>query len=59
MAGMGVLLASLPLCQAELANGQLVLLGKDTMQHHESYWILASRDAVSRKQWELLEAAIG
>ena len=57
-AGMGVFLASLPLCAEDLDAGRLVLLGEDVMPHHESYWLLASRDALTRTQWTLLESAI-
>jgi len=57
-AGMGVFLASLPLCQADIAAGSLVRLGKQTIHHHETYWLLASRDALSRTQWEALETVI-
>ncbi len=57
-AEMGVFLASLPLCEADLAAGRLVRLGKKAMHHYESYWLLASRDAVARSQWQMLEAAI-
>ncbi|KAE9627586.1 LysR family transcriptional regulator [Parasedimentitalea maritima] len=56
--GMGVLLTSQALCKADLASGRLVQLGSDILQHHESYWLLASRDAVSRAQWEKLAAAM-
>lgn len=56
--GLGVLLASLPLCEAEIASGSLVRLGEDVMRHHESYWLLASRNALARTQWVALETAI-
>lgn len=57
-AGHGVLLASLPLIEAELAAGDLVRVGEDSLSHHESYWLLASREAVSRRQWDVLETLL-
>ncbi|MEM7240424.1 MAG: LysR substrate-binding domain-containing protein, partial [Pseudomonadota bacterium] len=57
-AGLGVMLASLPLCRAEIESGTLVRLSADAMTHHESYWLLAGRDAVSRMQWETLEGVL-
>ncbi|MGJ8617413.1 MAG: LysR family transcriptional regulator [Sulfitobacter sp.] len=52
--GMGVLLGSLPLCQADIKAGRLVRLGKDVLAHHESYWAIAGSDAVARTQWDAL-----
>lgn len=54
-AGHGVLLASLPLCAADLEAGGLVRVGDDSLPHHQTYWLLASREAVSRRQWDRLE----
>jgi LysR family glycine cleavage system transcriptional activator len=56
--GLGVLLGSLPLCKADLAAGRLVLVGEDVLDHHETYWIVAGKDAVSRLQWEEITAAM-
>ncbi len=58
-AGSGVLLGSLPLCAADLAAGRLVRLGDAVLPHHESYWILAGPEAISRAEWQDLVAAIG
>ncbi|MGB7267951.1 MAG: LysR family transcriptional regulator [Albidovulum sp.] len=57
-AGMGVLLGSLPLCAADLAAGRLVRLGDDILPHHESYWVIAGHEAVTRAGWEEFSAAI-
>lgn len=56
--GMGVCLASLPLCEADLAAGRLMPLGDDILRHHESYWLLAGRDAMARSQWASIEEAL-
>lgn len=58
-AGMGVLLASLPLCAADLAAGRLVRLSDEVLEHHESYWAIAGPDAVAQSQWEQLVKALG
>jgi len=54
-ADLGVLLGSLPLCKAALASGELVRLSEDSLDHHQSYWLLASKEAVSQRQWQVLE----
>ncbi|MEM7005942.1 MAG: LysR family transcriptional regulator [Pseudomonadota bacterium] len=53
-AGHGVALGSLPLCLDDISRNRLVILGDQTFEHYETYWLLASRDAVSRHQWEAL-----
>ncbi len=53
-AGLGVLLASEPLCRAHIADGRLVRLGADTLRHHETYWLLAGKEAVSKALWARL-----
>jgi LysR family glycine cleavage system transcriptional activator len=57
-AGLGVLLASRPLCAEALATGALVRLDPGSLSHHESYWLLASPQAVSRDQWQAITTAI-
>lgn len=57
-AGLGVCLASLPLCVEALATGALVRLCRQSLSHHQSYWLLASHQAVSRGQWEAITKAI-
>ena len=57
-AGFGVALASLPLCQEDLASGRLVRVSGEALPHHETYWLLASKDAVSRPRWNLLEQGL-
>ena len=56
--GAGVFLASLPLCAADIESGRLVRLGEEVLGHHQTYWLLASRDAITRVQWEALETVI-
>ena len=53
-AGMGVILASLPLCERDIREGRLVRLSDETMDHHESYWAIAGSDAITRPQWSEL-----
>jgi len=57
-AGLGVCLASLPLCAEALAIGELVRLDPGSLSHHQSYWLLASPQAVSRGQWQAITTAI-
>ncbi len=59
LAGHGVLLASLPLCTAEIAAGRLIVLGEDWLAHHQSYWALASGEAMPRPDWDRLADALG
>jgi LysR family transcriptional regulator, glycine cleavage system transcriptional activator len=56
--GMGVFLASLPLCERDVANGSLVRLEEEALQHHESYWLLAGHEAMTKPQWQALSAAL-
>jgi LysR family glycine cleavage system transcriptional activator len=57
-AGLGVFLASLPLCAEALSTGALVRLEPGSLSHHQSYWLLASPQAVSRDQWQAITTAI-
>ncbi|MEP4036674.1 MULTISPECIES: LysR family transcriptional regulator [unclassified Pseudophaeobacter] len=57
-AGLGVLLGSLPLCQADLDSGALIQVSAEVMPHHESYWLLASKERMSRRQWEVLRISL-
>ncbi|MEY8097227.1 LysR family transcriptional regulator [Falsihalocynthiibacter sp. S25ZX9] len=57
-AGGGVLLASLALCEADLKAGNLVRVSDDVLAHHESYWMLASKEAVTKPQWDDLVSAL-
>lgn len=57
-AGLGVLLGSLPLCQQDLESGSLKQLSVEVMPHHESYWLLASKERISRPQWEVLRIGL-
>ncbi|WP_269582502.1 LysR family transcriptional regulator [Roseibium sp. Sym1] len=57
-AGHGVLLASLPLCAGDLAGGKLLRVCEESLSCHQSYWLLASNEAVSRRQWNRLETIL-
>jgi LysR family glycine cleavage system transcriptional activator len=41
-----------------LGTGALVRLDPASLSHHESYWLLASPQAVSRDQWQAITTAI-
>lgn len=56
--GFGVTLASLPLCGEDLSAGLLRRVSSESLSHHQTYWLLASKDAISRKQWNLLEKGL-
>lgn len=58
-AGLGVVLGSLPLCAGALDSGELVRVDGQSLHHHETYWMLAGRDALSRQQWEALCDIVG
>ncbi|WP_075997958.1 LysR family transcriptional regulator [Salaquimonas pukyongi] len=53
-AGAGVLLASLPLCRQALDGGSLVRLSSHVLTPQETYWMVAHRNAVSRRDWAYL-----
>lgn len=57
-AGLGVILGSLPLCAAELQEGTLVRLTKDSLALEEGYWMAAQEDAVPGRQWELIRGCL-
>jgi LysR family glycine cleavage system transcriptional activator len=57
-AGLGVCLASLPLCSEALDTGALVRLDPGSLSHHQSYWLLAGPQAVSRGQWQAITTEI-
>ncbi len=57
-AGLGVLLGSLPLCQQDLDSSELARVSEAVMPHHESYWLLASKERISRRQWEVLRTSL-
>ncbi len=52
--GAGVLLASLPLCVRELEAGTLVRVSDDVLEPAETYWMIARRDGISKRQWDAL-----
>lgn len=53
-AGLGVFLASLPLCKDALKAGTLMRLDPMSLRHHESYWMVAGQSALSRSQWQTM-----
>ncbi|SHJ33867.1 transcriptional regulator, LysR family [Shimia gijangensis] len=57
-AGLGVLLASLPLVEADLTSGTLKGASTNVLTHHETYWLLAAKERVSRRQWQQLVACL-
>ena len=57
-AGLGVLLASLPLVQSDLKQKRLQKVSEQVLPHHETYWLLASSERVSRRQWEQLSGCL-
>ncbi len=57
-AGQGVLLASLPLCRDDLEGDRVQRVSEESLPHHQTYWLLASKEAVSRSQWDALEAGL-
>jgi LysR family glycine cleavage system transcriptional activator len=50
-AGLGVVLASLPLCQSELKSGALIRLSDHAVTLDTGYWITARNDLLSARQW--------
>ncbi|MBI6629439.1 LysR family transcriptional regulator [Pontibaca salina] len=54
VAGVGVLLASLPLCAEALKRGDLVPLSDHKLHPSDSYWFTASEAALPARQWERL-----
>jgi LysR family glycine cleavage system transcriptional activator len=48
----------LPLCAEALASGALVRLDPASLSHHESYWLLAGPQAVSRNQWQAIATTL-
>ncbi|SFK80577.1 LysR family transcriptional regulator [Shimia haliotis] len=56
--GHGVLLASLPLVARDLREGRLERVSDHVLHHHETYWLLGTRERVSRRQWQQLSACL-
>ncbi len=57
-AGLGVLLASLPLVSGDLEKGTLQRVSEAVLPHHETYWLLGAQERVSRRQWQNLVACL-
>ncbi|WP_422037285.1 LysR family transcriptional regulator [Roseibium sp.] len=57
-AGQGVALGSLALCAEEINAGTLIRLGNDVYEHSETYWLLASRNAIGGRQWDALSSEL-
>lgn len=51
VSGLGVILGSLPLCEAALKDRSLVRLTKNTLEHEASYWMTAKQGKVPHTQW--------
>jgi len=51
VAGIGVILGSLPLCEKELNDKSLIRLTKNTLVHDASYWMTAHQRKIPHKQW--------
>ncbi|MEM7067845.1 MAG: LysR family transcriptional regulator [Pseudomonadota bacterium] len=54
LSGAGTMLASLPLCQHLLREQKLVRLSKSELHPRQTYWMIASKDAISKRQWDTL-----
>lgn len=52
IAGAGVILGSVPLCAASLADKSLVLLSSNILEHDAGYWMTSREERLPRKQWE-------
>lgn len=57
-AGLGVLLASLPLCQHEIKSGELVRLSNKVLSSNSSYWLLAHETDISLDRWNRLVSVL-
>ncbi len=57
-AGLGVLIASLPLVASDLASGALRRVSDDVLPHHETYWLVAAKERVTRRQWDRISACL-
>lgn len=53
-AGAGVLLASLPLADADLRTGALVRLSEDVLSPRETYWLIGPERQLSPRLWNRL-----
>lgn len=53
-AGLGVLLASIPLSARDLADGSLVRLSDQTLSPRNTYWMIAADGTVSARQWNAM-----
>ena len=56
--GFGVVLGSISLCTDAVQAKQLVQLDENILNHHETYWLLASKTAIARHQWDALVACL-
>ncbi|SEL13102.1 transcriptional regulator, LysR family [Roseovarius nanhaiticus] len=56
-AGMGVLLASLPLCAEALAAGRLARLDRGSLMPGAAPWLTARPEDIGQRQWDALKAA--
>ncbi|MGI9350387.1 MAG: LysR family transcriptional regulator [Rhizobiaceae bacterium] len=54
VAGAGVLLGSLPLCNHLLEPPILSRVTDHTMYPKKTYWMIARKDSITKRQWEML-----
>jgi LysR family glycine cleavage system transcriptional activator len=57
-AGLGIIMGSLSLCQAELDAGTLVRLSQHQLAIPDGYWMTAHQDQVPARQWKDLVACL-
>ena len=58
VAGLGVILGSLPLCAKELADKSLVSLSDKYITQETGYWLASKVGALPRRQWDELVACL-
>ncbi|MCY0095612.1 LysR family transcriptional regulator [Hoeflea ulvae] len=56
LAGLGVMLGSVPLSGPDLASGKLIRLSDKALTPDAGYWMTAIEDMLTRKNWEELVA---
>ncbi len=52
VAGLGVVLGSLPLCKQSLQNGKLSRITKSDLKLKTGYWMVGDHDRLPQKQWD-------
>ena len=59
VSGAGVVLASLPLCSALLAQGKLIRVSEQMLEPPETYWMIANKDGITKSQWNDVVGVFG